>query len=202
MLDRVAKGPCPKVCQAISISKSKRKEVTDLLVMTHVRNTRFLLIMFFALTNMIFGQNKKFERLLKKNLKRTVPVLRVSDVDTDLDYVFFDTRENKEFAVSHIEDAVFVGFDFFDLQKIEKTYPDKTKPIIVYCSIGVRSELIGEKLLKAGYKNVHNLYGGIFEWKNQSKTVIDAANQKTEKVHTYSKEWSKWLLKGEKVYED
>jgi len=33
----------------------------------------------------------------------------------------------------------------------------------VYCSLGIRSEVIAKKLKKAGYTNVFNLYGGIFE---------------------------------------
>ena len=39
--------------------------------------------------------------------------------------------------------------------------------IIVYCSIGVRSEDIGEKLKELGYTKILNLYGGIFDWKNK-----------------------------------
>ena len=78
---------------------------------------------------------------------------------------------------------------------------DKNATIIVYCSVGIRSEDIAEKLQKAGYKNVFNLFGGIFEWKNKQNVVVDTNNNPTEKVHTFSKEWSKWLKKGIKVYE-
>jgi hypothetical protein len=44
------------------------------------------------------------------------------------------------------------------------------------------------------------LYGGIFEWKNNNFKVLDTLGNETEKVHTFSKSWSKWLTKGEKVY--
>jgi len=71
----------------------------------------------------------------------------------------------------------------------------------VYCSLGIRSEDIAEKLKKAGYNNVLNLYGGIFEWKNKDFTVYNSEGTQTEKIHTFSKEWSKWLTKGIKVYE-
>ncbi|MEN8818965.1 MAG: rhodanese-like domain-containing protein, partial [Polaribacter sp.] len=53
----------------------------------------------------------------------------------------------------------------------------------------------------AGYTNVLNLYGGIFEWKNKGNLVFDSNGNATEKIHVFSKEWSKWLLKGKKVYE-
>jgi 3-mercaptopyruvate sulfurtransferase SseA len=70
----------------------------------------------------------------------------------------------------------------------------------VYCSVGYRSERVGEKLQKLGYQNVYNIYGGIFEWKNEGMQVVNRQNQPTDSVHTYNKNWSKWLLKGVKVY--
>jgi predicted sulfurtransferase len=70
----------------------------------------------------------------------------------------------------------------------------------VYCSIGKRSESITQKLSKAGYGNVSNLYGGIFEWVNQGNGVVDVNNKQTNKIHAYGKFWGQWLHKGEKVY--
>ena len=49
----------------------------------------------------------------------------------------------------------------------------KKTPTIVYCTIGARSETIGEKLKKNGFTNVYNLYGGIFEWKNADFKVLN-----------------------------
>jgi len=72
---------------------------------------------------------------------------------------------------------------------------------VVYCSIGVRSEDIGEKLMDAGYNNVTNLYGGIFEWKNKGNQVYDTLGNETERVHAFNKHWGKLLSKGEKVYD-
>ena len=45
-----------------------------------------------------------------------------------------------------------------------------------------------------------NLYGGIFEWKYQDQVIIDKKGNETDDVHAYDEEWSKWLLKGKKVY--
>jgi rhodanese-related sulfurtransferase len=45
-----------------------------------------------------------------------------------------------------------VGFNYFNSKKVEAAVKDKNTNIIVYCSIGVRSEQIGEKLKKLGYK--------------------------------------------------
>jgi hypothetical protein len=64
----------------------------------------------------------------------------------------------------------------------------------------VRSEKIGEVLIDEGYQNIYNLKGGIFEWIFRDYPVIDENGNRTHRVHTYNEEWSKWLLKGEKVY--
>ena len=81
----------------------------------------------------------------------------------------------------------------------DKVTQNKDEKIVVYCSLGVRSETIGIKLKEAGYTNILNLYGGIFEWKNQNFDVYSNTGNKTENVHAYSKTWSKWLLKGNKI---
>ena len=95
-----------------------------------------------------------------------------------------------------------LGYDNFNIKRTLKMLPsDKNTKIVVYCSLGIRSEDIAEKLKKTGYTNIYNLYGGIFEWKNQDNDVINSKGKSTNKVHTFNKEWSKWLLKGEKIYE-
>jgi rhodanese-related sulfurtransferase len=141
-------------------------------------------------------------QVLKKLNKETVPYVKVEEIKTKNNIVFLDTREPKEYNVSHIEKAINVGFDKFDSKKIATTLKDKNAAIVVYCSIGVRSEKIGEKLLKLGYKNVYNLYGGIFEWKNNGRKVVTNQNTATDKIHTFNKEWSVYLKKGTKVYEN
>lgn len=112
--------------------------------------------------------------------------------------LFLDTRAKEEFKVSHIEGARYVGYNEFNLDNL-KNIP-KEQPIITYCSIGKRSGEVGKKLRDAGYTNVQNLYGGIFEWINKGYPVVDAENQPTKKVHAYNKLWGAWLKKSDKVY--
>jgi predicted sulfurtransferase len=97
-----------------------------------------------------------------------------------------------------LKNARFVGFKEFDIESVKDI--SKNAPIVVYCSIGVRSEKIGEKLLAAGYTNVRNCYGSIFEWVNQGNVVVDMDNKPTQKVHAYNKKWGVWVKKGERVY--
>ena len=114
--------------------------------------------------------------------------------------ILLDAREPEEFQVSRLKNATYVGYKDFSAEEIQQQFPDKDQPIVVYCSLGVRSEKIGEKLQQLGYKNIQNLYGGIFEWKNNNYPVFTSENKETNKVHAYSRRWSKWLKNAEKVY--
>lgn len=151
-----------------------------------------------------FGNAQEtLEALLEKHNDVGVPYISAETLAMpETEAILFDAREPKEFEVSHLKTATCVGYDNFNINAIEKKYPNKNKKIVVYCSLGIRSETIGEKLKKAGYTNVYNLYGGIFEWKNKAFTVIDSEAKETEKVHTFNKDWSQWLKKGEKVYDE
>lgn len=148
------------------------------------------------------AQEKEYHNMLKLMYKNTVPAIKPEQVlfemKRDSTIIILDTREKEEFTVSHIHNAKYVGYDHFEIDSL-KSIPKNTR-IIVYCSVGYRSERIGEKLLKTEYTNVSNLYGGIFEWVNNGYPVVDMSDQKTNKVHAYSKLWGKWLTKGEKVY--
>ena len=114
--------------------------------------------------------------------------------------VILDAREKAEFEVSHLKNAIWVGYSDFDINRIESSLLQEKKSIVVYCSVGARSEDVGEKLKEAGYANIKNLFGGIFLWKNLGYPVFDTKNKQTEKVHAFSKEWGLLLTNGDKVY--
>lgn len=144
-------------------------------------------------------KNGAFSTMLKGLLSHTVPEITVQEaVKQQSNALFLDAREQREFEVSHIPGAVHVGYDHFDLNKLSLP-ADKTKPIIVYCSVGYRSEKIAEKLMSAGYRQVSNLYGGIFEWVNRDFPVVNSSGA-TQQIHAYDRTWGVWLSRGEKVY--
>ena len=134
--------------------------------------------------------------------KNTVTLISNTGLDSlrssSTNIVLLDTRTKKEYEVSHIDGSEFYDYSSFETSDLKGI--DETDTIVVYCSIGYRSERIGEKLQKAGYKNVYNLYGGIFHWKNEGGVVVNDQNDTTEKVHAYNYVWGKFLKKGEKVY--
>jgi len=163
-------------------------------------STLFKQILLFGLliltANFLFAQ-KTIEKTLKKFNNQSIPYITVEELKASDTFLLLDTREKKEFDVSHIKDAIYVGYDNFKITNL--TEKNKDKKIVVYCSIGVRSEDIGEKLQTAGYTNVYNLYGGIFKWLDGNNPVVDSTNTTTNKIHAFSKYWSKLVTKGEKV---
>ncbi len=112
--------------------------------------------------------------------------------------VLLDTRERKEYDVSHLADARWVGFKDFDLSRVDDLPKDAF--IVTYCSVGYRSERIGEKLQKAGFQNVVNLKGGIFDWVNKGYPVVDGQGQPVQQVHGYDERWGKWVKGGMVVF--
>lgn len=156
-------------------------------------------ILFLASTA-LFSQ-EKISDVLKKYNTETVPYIKVDSVQKMSNVILLDAREQREFNVSHLPNSLYVGYQHFDLKKVKKLLPNKDASIVVYCTLGVRSEDIAEKLKKAGYTNVLNLFGGIFEWKNKGYRVFDKKNDETENVHVCNEYWSQWLKKGKKIYE-
>jgi len=162
---------------------------------------KLILYLFIAFSTVGFSQ-KTLSTLLKKHNTERIPYMTVDMlVENNNTIAILDAREQNEYNVSHLKNAVFVGYNHFNLAKTTKQLTNKQQPIVVYCSLGIRSEDIAEKLKKAGYTDVFNLYGGIFEWKNKGFSVFNLQNKETQKVHAYSKNWGKWLLKGEKIYD-
>lgn len=136
--------------------------------------------------------NPAFDRKLQQLLRFSVPLIGVQELQNIQNEVYiFDTRMQAEFEVSHIPGARYLGYEDFDEKRLQDV--SKDAKIVLYCSVGYRSEKIGEQLTKLGYTQVYNLYGSIFEWANQGYPIVDAQGKPVKKVHTYNKAWSKWL---------
>lgn len=164
---------------------------------------KFIFILLSALIHTFPGfaqvKSSTFNLTLKILLSRDVPEITATEAAKNADnYLFLDAREQKEYNVSHLPNAEFIGYDHFNPTSLAGVAKDKA--LVVYCTIGKRSEDITRRLRKAGYGNVHNLYGGIFEWVNTGNRVYDLKGKPTEKVHAYGKFWGKFLDRGTKVY--
>jgi rhodanese-related sulfurtransferase len=142
--------------------------------------------------------SRAYRTMLDALYKKTVPLVTVAALKKTPGVVLLDTRSREEYDVSHLPDARWVGYDDFDLKRVGDI--PKGANVVTYCSVGVRSERVGEKLLAAGYQHVHNLYGSLFEWVNEGNPVVDKQGKPTERVHGYSRLWGIWLKKGDVVY--
>lgn len=162
---------------------------------------KFLFLVALSATSVMAQPASKAYRTMLHTLygNSTVPTVTVPELKKMTNVVLLDTREKKEYEVSHLPNARWVGYDDFSLERL-KDIP-KTANIVTYCSVGYRSDKIGDKLKAAGYENVHNLYGSLFEWVNQGNSVVDNAGKPTNRIHAYSRPWGVWLKKGEKVYD-
>lgn len=161
--------------------------------------TAIVYLYLFCFANVLTGQisrttNAEFEQKIDALLSETIPFAYVEELkQKSLDnLILLDAREWEEYKVSHIANAKFIGYknpDFTNLHQLSKDME-----VIVYCSIGYRSEKIAEKLKSQGFTNVRNLYGSIFEWVNQGQEIVDMTGKPTLNIHTYNKRWSKWMI--------
>ena len=152
---------------------------------------------------MITGVFAQTEEVFEEYLQQLVIEFDIEQIQADSanlsKAVILDVREKDEFVVSRLKNAIWIGYDDFEPSRIDSI--DKEQEIIVYCSVGYRSSKIGEKLIESGYKNVKNLYGGIFRWANENRPLYNDSTQTLE-VHAYSKKWGRFLTNPEliKVY--
>ncbi len=103
--------------------------------------------------------------------------------------LIIDARSPEEYAVSHIKSAQKIE-DNLGTVKLPEVPLDN--PIVVYCSIGYRSAKVAQQLQLAGYQNVFNLSGGVFQWVNQGHPVFQGQHP-VEIVHPYNLIWGKLL---------
>lgn len=165
----------------------------------HLKVTLALLISFIAFSSIA---QQSLDTLLEQYNTRSISYISVEEarmLQLQGDVILLDTREMNEYEVSHIEGSQWVGYNNFSVEEVTQQIENKDTPLIVYCSLGIRSEEIGEKLEKAGFTDIKNVYGGIFEWKNKELPVVNVKDVETDSVHIFSKAWGKWLTNGIKT---
>lgn len=71
-----------------------------------------------------------------------------------------DVRSKREYSEGHISGSINIP-DYEINREFERFFKDYNQTIILYCSSGARSKKACKKLIKKGYKNIYNLYGGV-----------------------------------------
>ena len=98
--------------------------------------------------------------------------------------MLLDVREPAEFAVSHLADARQVD-PRADPARLDLP---KNRPIVTYCSVGYRSAEFAERMRQAGFDDVRNLEGSIFQWAEEDRPVV-RDGRPVKQVHPYNKTW-------------
>lgn len=156
-----------------------------------IKNIYFIVVVYF-----LSGCNTHptFEQMANEMAGVDFPVIHQDSLRDSI--LFLDCRTKEEFNVSHIPGAIWIGENYHPALPL-----DSGSSIVVYCSVGYRSRIVGEELQENGFKKVFNLWGGIFHWSNEGRSLVDTNGKATHKVHAYNRKWSKWLKTEEKIYD-
>ena len=87
------------------------------------------------------------------------------------DVVFFDGRNTREAQIGHFKDAIVPDVDttrdFLDELESGKYDELKDKPVVTYCTGGIRCEVLSALMKNRGFKEVYQLDGGIVRYGEQ-----------------------------------
>jgi rhodanese-related sulfurtransferase len=100
-----------------------------------------------------------------------------------------DYRLSEEFKTSRIKSSINFSPDKIDVlvNKLKREIPSDSA-IVVYCSVGARSAEAVSALQAAGFTNVRNLRGSIFQWANEGRPLEGGST-----VHPYDAYWGQLL---------
>ncbi|HET7743514.1 MAG TPA: molybdopterin-synthase adenylyltransferase MoeB [Gaiellaceae bacterium] len=100
--------------------------------------------------------------------------------------IFVDVREPDEWDEGHIPGAIYTGRGRLE-QRIEGLVPDKSRPLVVYCSAGNRSAFAAKVLGEMGYSDVVNLAAGFSDWKRNGFEITIPRALSPEQRARYSR---------------
>lgn len=88
-------------------------------------------------------------------------------LDEDRDFILLDTRNDYEIELGTFANATTVGIDNFRefpdaIKKLPEEY--KSKPIVMFCTGGIRCEKAAPFMEDAGFDNVFQLDGGVLRY--------------------------------------
>lgn len=104
--------------------------------------------------------------------------------------ILLDARSREEFEVSHLRGAACASDEAAAVSALAGVGSERE--IVVYCSVGMRSAALAEKLNRRGFENVANLEGGIFAWANEGNPLYRGETV-VEVVHPFDERWGALL---------
>jgi rhodanese-related sulfurtransferase len=82
-----------------------------------------------------------------------------------------DVREDHEWEAAHSAGASHLGKGIIE-RDIEKSVPDKSTEMVLYCGGGYRSALVADVLQRMGYTNVFSMAGGWKAWQESGGEIL------------------------------
>ena len=138
----------------------------------------------------LYSQYRPYSKMTVKTKTELVPIedssLKVGDfdhqylhplelkqwLDTEKDFVLLDMRNDFEFELGTFDQATQLNLRRFrklQTKAEELSKLPKDKPIVTFCTGGIRCEKAAPYLEKYGFKQVYQLEGGIIEYLRQTK---------------------------------
>jgi rhodanese-related sulfurtransferase len=87
--------------------------------------------------------------------------------------VIIDVREKDEWNAAHIEGAIHIPLNEIS-NRVSELVKYQNQPVIMQCRSGARSAKAADILAKSGFKNVHNMDGGLNAWQKANLKTIQA----------------------------
>jgi UPF0176 protein len=112
------------------------------------------------------------EHFSMENKGRYVNAEAFNELSGNPETLVVDMRNHYEYEVGHFEGAIEVPSDTFREQlpmAVELLKGKKDKPVIMYCTGGIRCEKASAYLLHQGFRQVYHLEGGIIHYANTVK---------------------------------
>ena len=111
----------------------------------------------------------------KSRIREVTVEQTIRRIDADPSAKLIDVREDDEWRAGHAEGASHLGKGIIE-RDIEKTVPDKSSELILYCGGGYRSALAADVLQKMGYTNVFSMAGGWKAWEESGAPTNSSAD--------------------------
>jgi rhodanese-related sulfurtransferase len=100
--------------------------------------------------------------------------------------LLIDVRTREEYEISHLPGAIWAETPTQIASAIRGA--SDRRPVVLYCSVGVRSSRAAAKLMQSRPANVFNLQGSIFQWANEGRPLI-ANGHAVHVVHPFNERW-------------
>jgi rhodanese-related sulfurtransferase len=99
-----------------------------------------------------------------------IGTLRATQLLNQNNPVILDVRETREFTEVKVRDAIHLPLSQLK-DRIDQVAKDKSRPVIIVDSKGVRGRSAGATLKKAGFAEIYMLGGGLQAWRDAGLPV-------------------------------